>query len=487
MKKTVALMSVVILGAFALVLAHARANPGAFDPTWGDGGLASVLFSENGDLTTAGRLDADGRVVAAGWVDGYPGAFGLARLWPDGSLDWTFGEGGKVMTRFGDDPELPNAAWSIGPRQGGGYLVAGEICDVDYVVCDWLSAAYTADGALDPTFGGGDGWITASVAGADGVYAWPPRNLLQTDGKMIAGGIVLQPGGDIDSALRRHNIDGSLDDTFGDGGVAVLDIDPDGDYLENLALLPDGKILLLVGTGEVIDPFTYIPNQSFLVRLNGDGSIDDTFGVDGKATWGEDGSGTGPEGLVVSADGTKIYVAGVAPGAPEGAGDCVVSRFDGDGNMDMTFGAGGRLIIDTGLDEACISIDELPDGRLALSGVILPLAETRVASGRPQSRGASSRSAQAGETVDSLVARANADGTLDGTFGDGGWLAHDINEADNAGFLVFAQPNGRVLVLGDMVDSETTTGAMAISRFLGDGPAAQVFMPVIQGGAATGD
>lgn len=469
MKKTVALMSVVILGAFALVLAHARANPGAFDPTWGDGGLASVLFSENGDLTTAGRLDADGRVVVAGWVDGYPGAFGLARLRPDGSLDSTFGEGGKVMTRFGDDPELPNAPWSIGPRQDGGYLVAGEICDVDYVVCDWLSAAYTADGALDPTFGGGDGWITASVTGADGVYAWPPVNLLQTDGKMIVGGIVVQPGGDIDSALRRHNIDGSLDDTFGDGGVAVLDIDPDGDYLENLALLPDGKILLLVGTGEVIDPFTYIPNQSFLVRLNGDGSIDDTFGVDGKATWGEDGSGTGPEGLVVSADGTKIYVAGVAPGAPEGAGDCVVSRFDGDGNMDMTFGAGGRLMIDTGLDEVCISIDELPDGRLALSGVILPLAETRVASGRPQSRGASSRPAQAGETVDSLVARANADGTLDGTFGDGGRLAHDINEADNAGFLVFAQPNGRILVMGDMVDSETTTGAMAISRFLGDG------------------
>lgn len=484
MKKTVALMSVVILGAFALVLAHARANPGAFDPTWGDGGLASVLFSENGDLTTAGRLDADGRVVAAGWVDGYPGAFGLARLWPDGSLDWTFGEGGKVMTRFGDDPELPNAAWSIGPRQGGGYLVAGEICDVDYVVCDWLSAAYTADGALDPTFGGGDGWITASVAGADGVYAWPPRNLLQTDGKMIAGGIVLQPGGDIDSALRRHNIDGSLDDTFGDGGVAVLDIDPDGDYLENLALLPDGKILLLIGTGEVIDPFTYIPNQSFLVRLNGDGSIDDTFGVDGMATWGEDGSGTGPEGLVVSADGTKIYVAGVAPGAPEGAGDCVVSRFDGDGNMDMTFGEDGRLMIDTGLDEACLGIDELPDGRLALSGLILPLAETRAASGRPQHRGAGNRSAQAGETVDSLVARANADGTLDETFGDGGWLAHDINEADNGGFLVFAQPNGRILVLGDMVDSETTTRAMAISRFLGDGPAAQVFMPAVQGGPA---
>lgn len=480
MKKSIAFLFIVVgVMALALAIGRARANPGALDPTWGDGGLASIRFSENGDGPAAGHLDADGRVVGAGWVNGYPGAVGVTRLWPDGSLDWTFGEGGKVMTRFSDDPELPNTAWSIGPRQGGGYLVAGEICDVDYVVCDWLSAAYTADGALDLAFGGGDGWATTSVAGADGVYAWPPANLLQTDGKTIVGGIVLQPGGDIDSALRRHNVDGSLDDTFGDGGVAVFDIDPGGDYLENMALLPGGKILLLVGTGEVIDPFFYLPNQAFLVRLNGDGSIDDTFGTDGIAMWGEVDSGTGPEGLVVSADGT-IHVAGETPGAPEGARDCVVSRFDGDGNMDMTFGVDGRLIIDTGLDESCLDIDELPDGRLALSGMIFPLAETRTASGRALRRGMSDRSAQAGETIDSLVARANADGTLDETFGDGGWLAHDINEADNGGYLVFAQPNGRILVLGEMVDSEPATRVMAFSRFLGDGPAAQVFVPVVR-------
>lgn len=479
MKKSVVLLFFVIAGALVLAVSQARAIPGELDPTWGEEGLASIIFTENGDFMTTGHLDADGKVVAVGWVDGYPGAFGVARLNPDGSLDDSFGEDGKVMTRFSDDPDLPNSAWSVSPRLGGGYLVAGEICDVDYVVCEWVSAAYTSDGALDDTFGGGDGWITTTVDGADGVYAWPPRNLLQPDGKVIVGGIVVQPGGDIDLALRRHNVDGSLDDTFGDGGIFVYDFNGEGNYAENIRLLPDGKILVAGGNGEVIDPFNYTVETAFLLRLNEDGTLDDTFGDSGIVLWGDTGRAAGPEDLAVGPD-EEIYVAGVLGPTEDDSQDCGVWRFDADGEMDMAFGDGGVLTIDTGFVEACLSIDGLPDGRLALAGIINPLEEERATAGRAPVRGTmSNRSAQAGETIDTLVARANPDGTLDETFGDGGWLVHDFNQADDGGFVTVAQPDGKILVFGDMVDAETETIVMGVSRFLGDGPAAQVFAPII--------
>ena len=75
------------------------------------------------------------------------------------------------------------------------------------------------------------------MAGADGVYAWPPRNITQPDGKILVGGIVVQPDGDIDLAVRRHNLDGSLDAIYGDAGIAVYDFDGLGNYVEDLSLI----------------------------------------------------------------------------------------------------------------------------------------------------------------------------------------------------------------------------------------------------------
>jgi uncharacterized delta-60 repeat protein len=216
-----------------------------------------------------------------------------------------------------------------------------------------------------------------------------------------------------------------------------------------------------------------------LLRLNEDGTIDDTFGDEGMVVWDEGARGAGPEDLVVAPDG-DIYVAGVLEALEDGMRDCGVWRFDGDGALDDTFGDGGLLTIDTGRDAYCLSIDYLPEGKLALTGEIHPTPPARAAGSRAPGRGATSaQPAQAGETRDALVARANADGTLDETFADGGWLAYDIGEADNGGYIVLAQPNGKLLVFGDMLNTETETQVFAISRFLGDGPAAQVFAPVV--------
>ena len=119
-----------------------------------------------------------------------------------------------------------------------------------------------------------------------------------------------------DCTLQRFDMNGNHDTTFGDGGLAVFDIDEQGDYIEYMALLPDGKILVLGGTGEVVDPFTYIGDHGFLVRVNGDGSMDNSFGAGGKVMWGEVGSGTGAEGMAVSSAG-DIFVSGLTAGETE--------------------------------------------------------------------------------------------------------------------------------------------------------------------------
>ena len=75
MKKLVMLLFVVMVGVFALALGHARANPGAFDPTWGQEGVVLTDFEGMDDTATTQVLMPDGKLVAAGWVNSYPGDF----------------------------------------------------------------------------------------------------------------------------------------------------------------------------------------------------------------------------------------------------------------------------------------------------------------------------------------------------------------------------------------------------------------------------
>jgi hypothetical protein len=83
-----------------------------------------------------------------------------------------------------------DAAWAITARPDGGLYVFGETCDADYEICQFGLAAYNSDGSLEESFGN-DGLVTTNVDDVYSVYAWPTRNILQPDGKLVAGGIAL--------------------------------------------------------------------------------------------------------------------------------------------------------------------------------------------------------------------------------------------------------------------------------------------------------
>ena len=487
MKKSVAVFIVLLVG-FVVALGYARANPGAFDPTWGQEGVVLTDFEGMDDTATTQVLMPDGKLVAAGWVNSYPGDFGVVRYLRDGRLDHSFGDDGRVVTAFSDDPELVDAAWGINARPNGGVHLFGETCDADYVVCKFAMAAYLADGSLDESFGDG-GLVTTEMPDAATAISWPSRNILQADGKVVAGGLVLDENNESDMALIRYHSDGSLDETFGDGGISIIDFEGKAQFPQDIVALPGDKILIV---GGVADEFGFVPffEEAFMARINSDGLVDSSFGGgDGYITWTLGGEPLGFDRALVTSESEMFVVGGDET-------DCTLQRFDLDGTLDMTFGDDGWVIIDSGQLDLCPDASLTVDGKIALVGrASPPESDSRAATlGRYHNRAAARGAGPAGSSpaavqeeafFDHIVGLYNADGTPDATFGDGGLARFTVNDGEGVYSNISAQQDGKLLVVGDVFVDEQLD--VSVVRFLGDGPAAQTFMPVVQGGSAAGD
>jgi uncharacterized delta-60 repeat protein len=174
-------------------------------------------------------LQPDGKVVAAGKVDQNPpqegihSVFGLARYNPDGSLDQSFGSGGKVVTDFFPDSD---AAYSVSIQHDGKIVAVGAVAVM----------RYNPDGSLDASFGSG-GKVATPLAHGSQLNA--AAAVLQPDGRIVLGGNVMGAL-TYNFALARFNTDGSIDSGFGSGGSVVTEFP--GQVLA-LALEGDGRIV----------------------------------------------------------------------------------------------------------------------------------------------------------------------------------------------------------------------------------------------------
>ncbi len=241
---------------------------GSLDPTFGTGGMVTTDF---GTFPFAAALvqQADGKLVAGGPTDaGGCCDFALVRYLSDGSLDPTFGVGGKVTTDFGGF----EAAAALVQQPDGKLVAAGLSTAGSAPATDFALARYLPDGSLDPTFGVG-GKVTTDFEGG-GASAL----VLQPDGKLVAAGNSRLTGLVSDFALARYLSDGSLDPTFGVGGKVTTDFGG-FDRIAALILQSDGKLVAggNSGSGSGLPSFA-------LVRYLPDGSLDPTFGVGGKVT-----------------------------------------------------------------------------------------------------------------------------------------------------------------------------------------------------------
>jgi uncharacterized delta-60 repeat protein len=272
--------------------ALARFNTnGSLDPTFGEAGKVTTDFSVTSDRPFALVLQPDGKVIAAGAVNNF--GFGLARYNTDGSLDPSFGIGGKVTT-----PSTSFAGALAAALQPNGKIVIAGI-DLNQIDRDFAIARFNSDGSIDPTFGTA-GRVLTNFGGSEAAHAL----VLQPDGKIIAAGGETLFTAQANFKLARYNSDGSLDSTFGSGGKVITDFFGNFDQANGLALQTDGKILA-AGVATSSSPF----NSVFaLARYNTNGSLDATFGSSGLVAT-DVGIADGANAVAIQPDG-KIIAAG---------------------------------------------------------------------------------------------------------------------------------------------------------------------------------
>ncbi len=338
-----------LLSLLLAVPAAVQANPGDLDPTFGTGGKVTTPIGSGSveDLATALVIQPNGKLVAAGYTaTGLNYDFALVRYNADGSLDGTFGAGGKVTTPIGSllDDARALVLQPDGKLVAAGYTMAGPIGSADFAL-----VRYNADGSLDATFGTG-GKVTTSIGNDHDEAA---AMVLQADGKLVAAGKTFDPSVGTDFALLRYNADGSLDATFGTGGIVTTSIDIH-DEASALVLQPDGK---LVAAGVTHD----FSNAGDLVlaRYDADGSLDGTFGTGGTV---RTCCGAVADALVLQTDG-KLVAAGWTSGL-----DFTLARYNADGTLDATFGTGGKVTTSIGGDDLAFALAIQADGKLVAAG-----------------------------------------------------------------------------------------------------------------------
>jgi uncharacterized delta-60 repeat protein len=378
------------------------ANPGDLDTSFGSGGKKTINFGGTDDPRVV-LVQPNGRIVVAGG-GAAASSFCVVRLRTNGTLDTTFGSGGKKVIDFGGDDE---SVFGAALQADGKIVLAGD-SHLKVAV-----ARLKPNGALDASFEG------------DGkkVFSWGALSRAQAvvvapNGKILLAGFSGPEGGNIQVARLKTN--GLLDTTFGTGGKAAVDFGGD-DFGMAMARQADGRILVAGRSSAA---------GAVVARLRATGTLDPDFDGDGRVTLPGGGSASA---VLVQPD-RNIVVAGNAMGS----GVMTVTRLTPTGALDPTFGAGGTASIDFGsLADLAAGAALQPNGKIVVAGYT-----------------------QASEDV--AVARLNANGSPDATFGVAGKATVEFGVA-TFGNAVALQSNGRIVVAGQ----KTGNDDFAVARLVG--------------------
>jgi uncharacterized delta-60 repeat protein len=342
---------------------------GALDPTFGTGGEVTTVFpGENAELEAV-LVQPDGKIVAVGRTIGASTvSMTLVRYLASGALDASFGTGGIVQEFSAYTPNVFSAV--LAPD---GDILVSSTASLGGTGTDFSVARFNGDGSRDLGFGtGGLTSVNLSAAGIPNDFG--TALALQPDGKIVVAGYFIGTASN-DVALARFTAAGGLDASFGTGGVVKVVVDPWDESIAALALQPDGKIVVAgtrqysptnmdqlvmrftaggtldgtFGTGGVVttnlgdlDFATAVavqpggeivtagggrdPVDTTLVRHTGSGALDPTFGIGGIVTTTHAGGPSSASSLLRAAD-ASLLVGGAVADAGDPPNDLVVARY----------------------------------------------------------------------------------------------------------------------------------------------------------------
>jgi uncharacterized delta-60 repeat protein len=370
-----------------------RLNPnGTMDSSFGTNGKVFIDFSTpevySTDYGYALTLQEDGKIVVVGYANDYyynDSAntyniidIGVARLNTDGSLDNSFDGDGKKLIDL--SALTGNGYYSYDYGYGVAINSHNKICIMgDTYVDDGVNnpnydafvLELNSDGSFNNNFDDDGIDIINRPQSDEFVYGFS----IQSDNKFLLGGIIGEFSNyQADILVIRLNINGSTDNNFDGDGFAEIDLGGTYDYGNTVITQSDGKILASAGQTNGYDGlFNFV-----VVRLNTNGSLDNSFNGNGIRIYGQPNEYNAPNlGLALQADGKIIQVGGVSTvnnSNYTGSGNFIVLRYNSDGSVDDGFGNHGRAVIDFGnwsdnVNDGGINCVIQPDGKIIGVGV----------------------------------------------------------------------------------------------------------------------
>jgi uncharacterized delta-60 repeat protein len=378
---------------------NVHALPGGLDPTFDfDGKITTSI----GDLDYAQDIavQPDGKIVVIGYTQTNMTLdidFSLARYNADGSLDPSFGTGGKVFFPESGD-QTPNC---LVIQPDGKILVVGGARANSSANYNAAAYRYNADGSFDTTFGN-NGKIIYTFQNSIGSFGYD--TVLQADGKIIIAGSLITPSGSLMFTFRL-NADGSLDtsfNAFAGGGInslaTVVAFQNDGTIfvgsqttgccggghlehrgsngqflgsvdviffpIEDIAVQIDGKIVV-VGNRYV---YSTDLRDFAIARYNPDLTLDTSFGNFGFNTVAFGNQRSNSATSVVVQPSGRIVVGGYAF-SQDGLRDFALARFNSNGFLDVGFGNAGKVTTRFSTnDDQINAIAQQTDGKIVAVG-----------------------------------------------------------------------------------------------------------------------